>query len=419
MRHGSVLNRRGRGARHFSAAVIALPALVGVAMLVAPPRAAWANAGVPSFGGVPVGEVGGLAGIRIVSETLAIDLRPVDSSTAVAGASDDFGDDSRRLVDLGSSAIVTATYFLANDGEGRIVDLHFAHGVERVQDFRVAIDDRPVTARRLDLDLQPEWRPPLYSPGPDGPESYLFSGMFGDDTISPSPSTFHASLPPGPSRLTVRYRAVAGTYLVEPLIVRQFAYILAPARSWAGFGTLDVAVEVPPGWRAWSEPALERRGDRLTAHFEGVPADALTLSVQPAEGAWRIAARWLSRALLAFVLIAGARLCWRIGRRRGMRPWPRRVMISVVNGVAWGAAVAVAGWLVVTAPDAVTPFAHLTNYGYGKAMAFIVIAVLAVVAAVLGMIVTWIADGWAWPRDPTWPASDSPQTPQPPATGPR
>jgi len=388
---------------------------------------------VPSFGGVPVGEVGGLAGIRIVSETLAIDLRPVDVDDALrAGDTVSASLGSVRMIQYGAAAYVTATYRLANTGPARTVDLHFAHGADDVSDFRVDVDGRLVAGAPGDAPVPEDWLTPSHTPGPSGSQSFLYDGGFRDDSAAPRLWSFRAPLPAGPSRLTVRYRADAGTYVAQPLIVRQFAYILAPARTWAGFGTLDVTVDVPPGWQAWSDPPLERRGDTLVGRFDGVPADALALSVQPTESAARIAARWSSRVVLLLVFVAGGPLCWHIGRRRRRR-WPRRLAIGVLCALAWAAAIGLAGWLAVAAPDAVTPAAHVTHYGYGLIMAVIGVAGLAAFAAPLGLAITWFA-GRAAPlptpdlptpvlttleADPIPPVPGTAQTSQPPATPPR
>lgn len=380
--------------------VLAPIALITAALIAAAPRPAAANAGVPSYGGVPVGEVGGLDGVRIVSETLAIDLRGVDGEAGGSGEGLNMGDGSGWSIPLGASPVVTASYRLANDGAARDVTLLFAHGAERVQDFRVAIDGRTLAAERASASLPEGWQAPSYTPGPDGPSSFLYNDESAGETVRPRPSSFRAPLPAGPSTLTVTYRADAGVYLAAPLIVRQFAYILAPARTWDGFGTLDVVVDVPAGWLAWSAPALERRGDRLVGRFEGVPADALALSVQPAQSAARVAARWLSLALLALAVLAGGPLCWRLGRRRRRR-WPRRLAVGALGGAIWAGAIGLAGWLAVEMPDAVTPAAYIAHYGYGLVMAVIGIAGLACVALPLGLASTWLGDRMA-------PASDAP-----------
>ena len=59
-----------------------------------------------------------------------------------------------------------------------------------------------------------------------------------------------------------------------PTITWQFAYVLAPARAWGGFGGLDVEVLLPHGWRAAYTPDLLRNGDMLRRNFDVVPADA-------------------------------------------------------------------------------------------------------------------------------------------------
>jgi hypothetical protein len=50
---------------------------------------------------------------------------------------------------------------------------------------------------------------------------------------------------PGQQTRKVRYTAAGVELRGDPTIKHLFAYVLAPARSWAGFGGLDLTIHVP------------------------------------------------------------------------------------------------------------------------------------------------------------------------------
>jgi hypothetical protein len=97
------------------------------------------------------------------------------------------------------------------------------------------------------------------------------------------------TIPVGESVLAVKYHAEPQQYrsggYTDNLNSFQFAYVLAPARAWDGFGGLSVSVRLPNCWQAASRPGLARVGDELRGSFESVPADALALTVAPCDAA--------------------------------------------------------------------------------------------------------------------------------------
>lgn len=63
-----------------------------------------------------------------------------------------------------------------------------------------------------------------------------------------------------------------------------FTYLLSPARHWADFGTLDVAVTTPESspYVIQSSLPLEEAGERrYTAHFDSLPDGELTFTLYP------------------------------------------------------------------------------------------------------------------------------------------
>jgi len=264
--------------------------------------AASANMGPPWIGGRVVAEPDGMKGVRVLHESLVIDLRPV------AG---------------GEFAHVEATYRFRNDGPARQLQLLFATGANEIAGFAVALDGAPVPSAARDVgELPQSWQPPKTTPGLHGyaPEYGPKLGARDLQTVG-----FALAVAPGEHTVRVTYRAPASKNLTGyPVAYQQFAYVLAPAKSWEGFDKLDVTVHVPEGWAAATEPALTRDGDTLRGTFDSIPADALALTLQAPIGRSYEITRvvlWVTFGLMCVLL---AWTAWRIGRalgRRG-RVWP-------------------------------------------------------------------------------------------------
>jgi hypothetical protein len=284
-----------RGALLASCGMSARPELLVAltACLVLASARAEANVGSPWQGGSHVGEPAGIDAIRIAREELVIDLRPLAADGLVA---------------------VTATYHLDNPADAKRFDLVFATG-SATADFRVALDDRPVPVTSAwSARLPASWRPPDSTPDFDGGElSYHFKGEWAP------PAGFQLDLPPGRHDLVISYRAdPVRYYRGEPTIVNQLAYVLSPARTWGGFGGLDVTVHVAPGWRAAVTPAMPRAGDTLHATFPALPADAIALTAQAPAGAYA-PLRIATLVLLALVVLGGGFVVARWTRARERR----------------------------------------------------------------------------------------------------
>jgi hypothetical protein len=262
------------------------------------PSLASANIG-PRWQGDPVVEPKGLKEVAIVHEDLTIDLRPLATM---------------------QPARVEVTYRLNNPKGPRALELVFVSGTEAVSDFEVRLGERQGVGRLLptrevaksSYNLPKSWLPPRKVPGISSEDAHYW--------MRPNASllAFTVELPPGPSALTVRYRArAAGAQEDEPVTTWVFPYVLAPAREWGGFGSLDVTVHLPEGWEASSTPGLTREGDTLHGRFEGVPADHLIVATRAPLRARLCWARWLCRGLFVLSVVSGGALCWWVGRLMG------------------------------------------------------------------------------------------------------
>ncbi len=338
-----------------------------------------ANVGPPSSGGQLAAEPAGIKNVAIAHEELALDLRSLAEN---------------------GPAQVEAVYHLENGGAEKKLDLLFASGSPGVAGFRVWLDDRSLaSAPAPGAALPPTWQAPQHTPGlhGEGDLSYLHYGAH-----AVTPLAFTAVVPSGPHTLRVSYAADATRqFYGNPTVYRQFAYVLAPARAWAGFGGLDVVVHLPDGWQAASQPALVRDGDRLRGSFPDVPADAIALTVQAPPGPAYRPVVFGSLGTLGLAGLGGALLCWwggwnkgrSIGRAAGPRrgwlrrhAWPRSLGLAVL----WGLAVLGAGLLAVFGPDWVLPAGQVNHYGYGQPLAVMGVFFLSAVALPVGFVISQV-----------------------------
>jgi hypothetical protein len=325
---------------------------LALALLVLTEVRAAANVGTPWRPGDRAGEPAGVTSVNIAGEKLVLDLRRLAS---------------------GGPAVVEARYQLYNPASEVAADLVFVAGSRLDEASEVWLDDKSVAHTKTTLEKLPEsWKPPPSTPriGAGRPLVYR--------TGANQCLAFAVKIPTGAHTLRVRYEARASSHRSgEATRYWQLAYILAPARDWKSFGTLDVQVQLPAGWAAVSEPALEHDGDELTGTFTGLPADALALTVQaPAQmSAWvGPAVGW---TLWAVVLIGGAWIVWRRGAASGRRlaeqghSASRAWLASIGVGVIWSGALALAALLAVTLATElpVPPHQDDIEAGYGAAWA--------------------------------------------------
>lgn len=340
---------------------------------------AWANMGKPWRDARVSAEPQGFDTVRIAGESLHIDL---------SGLSDESAD-----------AKVYVDYRLDNPGPSVRLRPVFATGAADVSQFEATLDGRPIAARPLDLPALPRsWQPPETTPSlSDGqPLSY--------EVQAPSSLDLDFVLPPGRHLFRVSYRAEAMQRKgYGPTLLYQFAYVLAPARSWAGFENLHLTVSVPDGWRIKTSLSLndedvqhaDTSRDTYHGRYPGLPADAIEITTQAPPGiVYRVLTVASVLCLIAVVfgggvvcgLIGGAiaRRLRRDGTRRRYRVWP----YALATGLAWGVATVCAGLAMIYGPDYFLPAGQAYHYGYGQALGTVAIGGLSLFLIGIGWLVT-------------------------------
>ncbi|MDG2384502.1 MAG: hypothetical protein P8N76_22730 [Pirellulaceae bacterium] len=337
-----------------------------------------ANVGPGSTGGHLVGEPVGIEAVAITREMLAIDLRPL-------------ADDRMAQVEV--------VYQLQNEGESQDLDLLFAVGAAGIAGFQVWLDDEPITTvPARDAKIPDSWKAPESTPGIES-ERPLIYHRYGQAT-DVVPMEFSLTIPPAVHTLTVRYEAEATTnFEGYPTVYRQLAYVLAPARSWAGFGGLDVRIQFPESWEIASTLDLLRENDTLVGSFDSLPGDAIGLTVQAPKGWAHDTVLYGSLALLGVILLGGAISCWRVGRILGRRRaksssvhldgQPRRSWPwSVGIGVVWSVAILGVGSLALAAPFWVLPAFQATRANLLHHLAFIGVLIFSGSTLLIGIVLS-------------------------------
>lgn len=325
-------------------------------ILLAVAAPAWANVGKRNGGAPYTGEPTGID-VRIASEELVIDLRPVVIKDAEAS--------------------VRATYHLDNVGDAKHLDLMFASGTMSDHAFTVSLDGTAIPSVRVSDAKMPEsWKPPTSTPDPGGGDlDYEVQGV--------SAMAFTLDVPPGKHDLVVSYQARLGWHHTDsPTLKHQFAYVLSPARTWAAFGGLDVTVHLPANWIAAVTPALTRDGDRLYGRFTTVPADTLAITIQASHRLYDLV-HMIGLGLFALAGVGGiAWIIWRTRARRGTA-WG--------SGAGWGGAIFGTGMLLMFVPDKMLPSGQADHYGYGFGFAIVAIILLSILAIPIGALIARIA----------------------------
>lgn len=351
--------------------------------LVLVPAVGRANIGPLTSGGQVVAEPAGIEHISISHESLLIDLRPLEENRP---------------------GKVLVVYHVENRDEPRQLDLLFATGGPDITGFVATFDGLPLRSRPMvDVAIPPAWQPPKTTPAPGGREPLSYLGFGSRKTI---PLALSVTIPSGMHTLQVEYSASAAMHrLGQPTIYHQFAYVLAPARTWAGFGGLDVAIQLPPGWNAACEPALSREGDVLSGSFATIPQDAIAVTVQAPAGPYYQVARDASFTGYLLTPCLGLFGCWLAGRRTGQsiarshsQPGPRFWTRSLLAGVLVGLVTFGAGLLAVFAPDELLPAGQINHFGYGQLLYLVGVVYLSLLMVVAGFTVTQISARRSWRR---------------------
>jgi hypothetical protein len=242
-------------------------------LVLAPLGDARGNAGPTSWPADAIGEpAADLGQIAIVHETLAIDTRPVANPMA-RGVSIDV---LYRIENRGPEVTVPTAFASPSAGAAT-----------------VTLDGVPIDARPYD---------PLDNPAPPLPEHWgeaLPAGLQAGDAI-----WFDLTVTPGEHELAVRYVADTGGDLSERPGTTSVDYLLAPARDWSSFGTLEIRVFVPENHRVEITPPLPAAGSgAFIGHFEGLPADVVRIRMRREVGVLTIAALF-SLALVGVLALA-------------------------------------------------------------------------------------------------------------------
>lgn len=288
-------------------------------LLVAPP--ALANISAPWSPGELAGEPRdtALSKLEVIGETLRFDLR--------------------ALTRPGKRAAVEVRYRLRNPGPARVQKLRFVS--PGVTSAMVRFDGRVLDDMTAIKEAIPEaWRQALSTPALDGGRAHAIALeremrllVFEVPLKAQSEHTLLV-------RYTLRTAARAHAVYLE----HQVAYLLAPAKQFGRFGTLDVEVELPAGWRAQAKPTLKREGDRLRGHFVGLPGDALGITV---------------------------------ARPAGVAPWGW-IFVVVLGGLGLVASVIVTRWLAQRSTRLGAGATFLATLGVGFVGALVVFGFLSV-----------------------------------------
>lgn len=344
--------------------------LVALAMIVAVPGDARANVGRARFPGARSAEPTGLRGIAIEREELTFDLRP--------------------LAD-GEPPRVAARYHLVNGGDATVTaPLVFVSGVTGLDDAQVTLDAVPLATAELPRPLSADevaalpaaWSPPSSTPALDD------AGALPYETEGTTSLAFTLAVPPGPHELQVTYRAVPQRNRSHAggTILWQLGYVLAPARDWGGFGTLDLAIQVPAGWRAAASPTLVRSGDTLRARFASLPADTIGITVQAPTGTLHAVLQIATPVAVVLVLLGGILALVALGRRLRDRITPRWPT-ALGGALGWAIAIGTTGGLAAVRSDLALPAGQSAYFGYGHGAGVVMAVLGAVLAVPIGMAI--------------------------------
>lgn len=366
MRPSSLLSRTrppaGSVRRAAALAALLTVATPALANMAEPPAPQTVRAG--TVAGEPSGV---LRRVAVVEERLRIDLRPLARD---------------------GSGLVEASYRVRNDGAAAEATLWFVAEGFTGEGHGVWLDGRPVSSQPVrEAALPAEWRAPASTPAPSGGGPLPYQR--GRERVI----GFRVRLAPGTHELRVRYPATPSVYRTESMMpVWQLAYVLAPARHWGGFGTLDVRVELPRGWSAAAKPGLRREGSTLVGRWRGVPADALAISAQaPEPGAeWRYAVV-LVGALVGLWGLArlGRWTGGALGRRGRTGAWavPLALLAAVVlAGAVLAAWLSVPEWVATAAGPLVNRYV-ISRMSYGAGFLALLLLPLVALTAFLAMLV--------------------------------
>lgn len=239
--------------------------------------------------------------------------------------------DARRIAE-GKPVTITATYRILSRAALELPLVFVSPGIEKGS---VTLDGEALTVEAHGIEALPTaWQSPDTTP--DGVRGHLQYAEPIERVLS-----FRVTMTPGEHDLVVRYDARPTIDHGSTLVAMKLAYVLAAAREWARFGQLDVRVVGPEGWTLSSEPYLKREGDAWRRTFDGVPADALSMTLRPPDPVVNEAIPWVAFVLM---LLASAVGGMKAGRRLAPYDGCFAMLIGAFAVGVLGAAAMWAAW---------------------------------------------------------------------------
>ena len=173
---------------------------------------------------------------------------------------------------------ITATYQIRNDGEQFPLELLFIS--DGIENSSLTLDGKTVAGETVKNPKIPE--------NLKIPEKIRWVG---DDNFTSFVNTpvdsglkFKPTIPPGEHQLQVKYSVdpyVNGLTSGTPYIDSQIDYILAPARSWAFFNSLEIEIKQPKSWKFKTSLPMKETDNGLKVTFNEIPADYFSFSFTP------------------------------------------------------------------------------------------------------------------------------------------
>ena len=331
-------------------------------LLLILPLNALANMASPARPGALHGEPSGLEKIKISREELVIDLRPLLKA---------------------EKTFVEATYFLENPGAEKELNLVFAFATLGVESFQVWLDEKEIVINQINVaELPSSWKAPQTTPAlkPQQELEYQYFRL-----EQKTMSGFTVKIGTGKHALKARYKSdAASNRRGEPAKYWQFAYVLAPAREWASFGGLNVTVHIPKDWNYAANVELTRSGDSLLGSFANVPVDALAMTLQMPEPHWYQALSNFYLGLFLFAIPLGLTGIGWLSFSQKTLP-KRRWWKGIVASTGWALTIILTGFLALYGADYLIPENQLTAYTYGYVFAVAGLILLAFVAVLSGL----------------------------------
>lgn len=189
-------------------------------------------------------------------------------------------------------AQVTAEYTLQNTTD-KSVSLSLMYLSPNTKEFNAMLNNEPLVTKVGSIDpkdLPADWKVPNQVLDPlDG--EYELRADIGYGSLTPY--TFDITVgAKQEATLHMEATQLLGFDAARHMnVIRHFAYLLAPAKNWAGFGTLNITVVVANNQIFTSNPPLtEQSRDAhtitYTGSFNGIPADALRVATISNQNLW-------------------------------------------------------------------------------------------------------------------------------------